>query len=98
MQQRHQLRHDGRHCCSQFHECDPHGTRQGIEQAVRLGVKREEMFITIKFGFAGPMDVPGVLPAGPPPPPLHNRSAGVGVGSPPDDKQGTNMYSWIGLV
>lgn len=34
------------------HWCDAHGTAQGIKQS---GVKREDMFITIKSGFAGPM-------------------------------------------
>jgi len=34
------------------HECDPHGIKQGIMQS---GVAREDLFITIKTGFAGPM-------------------------------------------
>ena len=42
----------------QSHSCDPHGVRQGIEQA-RL--PRESIFVTVKYGFAGPMGVPGRL-------------------------------------
>jgi len=32
--------------------CDPHGTKKGIAES---GVAREDIFITIKSGFAGPM-------------------------------------------
>ena len=34
------------------HECDPHGIRAGMLES---GVARDDMFITIKSGFAGPM-------------------------------------------
>jgi len=34
------------------HFCNPHGTRLGIEES---GVRREDIFITIKTGSAGPM-------------------------------------------
>ena len=34
------------------HECDPHGTRQGVAES---GVARADLFVTVKSGFAGPM-------------------------------------------
>ena len=34
------------------HACDAEGTRIGMEES---GVPREDMFITVKSGFAGPM-------------------------------------------
>jgi len=37
------------------HWCEPHGIKKGIEES---GLKREEIFITIKFGSGGPMQEP----------------------------------------
>merc|ERR1719265_1359733 len=34
--------------------CDPHGTYIAMQQS---GLKREDMFITVKSGFAGPMNL-----------------------------------------